>query len=449
MSRRLIHRAVIHRHGDRTPITAVGSASFWERTLPTSSALSALAQAFPVRRGGRTTSAPGQGRLARDQDAGLSAHPAGGVPPYGQLTAVGVDQLTKLGWDLRQSLSNAGAPRLDADRIRCFATPFSRTIMSAQALLTGLLRVETSRLGAHPSSELRQRAIRRVPCQVDTSIGELLLPDPEPRHWRQLELEAAHWADPAVLDEEAAVADLAARACEGLVRGGVVESVEALGRADGNGVSWNRLAEISKCYAVHGDGGGDENASTNILPLADVDEICGVAARRWFALFRKREVARYAIGGLLSKMLRGATESLDRAESRPPSRTLAPALHLYSAHDSTLIALICALQLRHSDGRVVDHWPAYASDLQLSLYGGDGEEPVFVATLDGEEMILDGTACRAATRVNALISQPFDAYGDGGVLAYPVDSVVADAADVLAAESRDVEAIDAEEGRWW
>ena len=63
-----------------TPITPITPATTWSSKLPTADTLAALRSTFPAR------SLPG-----------AAAHPAMGTPPYGQLTALGVSQLTQLG----------------------------------------------------------------------------------------------------------------------------------------------------------------------------------------------------------------------------------------------------------------------------------------------------------------------------------------------------------------
>ena len=59
-----------------------------------------------------------------------------------------------------------------------------------------------------------------------------------------------------------------------------------------------------------------------------------------------------------------------------------PALRLYSAHDSTLIALLCAMRLARlnsteaeGDGSHSEVWPGYGAHLMIELLAGDGYGP--------------------------------------------------------------------------
>jgi hypothetical protein len=195
---RLLGMVVVHRHGDRTPITPCGCAQVWARTLPSPSRLAALSAAFPV--------AKGRGRGRRNEAAAAHAHVAAGVSPYGQLTELGLEQLRGVGAQLRRRLGSEAAARLEAEpwRVTCHATPFSRTVQSAQGLLSGLLGA-----AMEPGAVL-----------VDTSLGQLLLPDPNPRHPRQQQLEAAHWASADARNAEQRHAALKQSAADALVEQG-------------------------------------------------------------------------------------------------------------------------------------------------------------------------------------------------------------------------------------
>eukprot|EP00658_Telonema_sp_P-2_P061119 TRINITY_DN49881_c0_g1_i2.p1 TRINITY_DN49881_c0_g1~~TRINITY_DN49881_c0_g1_i2.p1 ORF type:complete len:235 (+),score=42.48 TRINITY_DN49881_c0_g1_i2:202-906(+) len=207
-----------------------------------------------------------------------------------------------------------------------------------------------------------------------------------------------------------------------LVDAGLVESKDLLSR-DGD-VVWNRLAEVVKCVQVHqGDVAG--------LEREDVAQVIGHAASLWYHKFcpsrsDSRETAKYAIGGMLARIFR----CLDRTGGEHPQ------LQLYSAHDSTLIALKSGLRLRHADGRTLNEWPPYASSLRIDLLEGEGDLMVR-CVYNWEDMMMDGEHCRNATRKNALVSQPFEEYKR----VYPLQAVLADIQDVLAPETRDVDQI--------
>lgn len=48
-------------------------------------------------------------------------------------------------------------------------------------------------------------------------------------------------------------------------------------------------------------------------------------------------------------------------------------LRLYSAHDSTLLALASALQLRHADGSALVEWPGYGAAMTLEVWQEEEE----------------------------------------------------------------------------
>ena len=271
-ARRVLQATLIHRHGDRSPITPCGSETFWSGRLPSREMLGQLARKFPT---------------APAASCNVSEHFAAGKPPYGQLSQLGVDQLvavgmqlrSRLGWDGVQhpaSISSSGEPLL-----QCFSTPFSRTIQSAQALLSGLVS------GAEHGS-----------VQVNTSLGQLLLPDPSPRHPRQAALEAAFWSSESLQHAHAQRDELRERVAAELVSAGVVRHLDVFRGSDG-AISWNRLAEVGNCLAAHGGGGGGsaDQQLEMVLARADLQAVVEFAAWRWHTLFDNRELVRYAIGG--------------------------------------------------------------------------------------------------------------------------------------------------------
>jgi hypothetical protein len=204
----VLQATVIHRHGDRSPITAgVGPESFWSSRLPTAASLAGFDAAFPPLSSAAEGPSPGP-------------HFAAGTPPYGQLSQLGVEQLVSVGRQLRCELGWAAASMGDdatvgSSRLQCFSTPFSRTVQSSQALLTGLLGTTSA-------------AARSAVLQVDTTLGQLLLPDPSPRHPQQLQLEAAHWNSETVRAKDDEMLPLRKQLAARLVDAGVVDDLGRL-----------------------------------------------------------------------------------------------------------------------------------------------------------------------------------------------------------------------------
>ena len=141
---------VIHRHGDRTPITPLADRTFWSSILPSEAELASL-------EGGTT--------ILRSA-AGVP-HPAAGDGLFGTLSLRGVQMMRDAGAELHRaypSLSAKDVPLSAADmRVHC--TDFPRTVQSVQALLQGLSPVEQ----------------RREPIVIDCTMSDRMIPDPVPR----------------------------------------------------------------------------------------------------------------------------------------------------------------------------------------------------------------------------------------------------------------------------
>ena len=144
---------VVHRHGDRTPITPLTDKAYWSSLLPSDDTLTALAF--------RTN-------IIRDAGQAETVHAAGGGDVFGRLTTDGLHQLFELGIKLRTdverlmqyeddgvalkglvSSAEDGAGGVDLSRwLRVASTELSRTIQSVQALLVGLLLQQPSPNGS-------------------------------------------------------------------------------------------------------------------------------------------------------------------------------------------------------------------------------------------------------------------------------------------------------------
>jgi hypothetical protein len=178
--RRLTPRLVqlIHRHGDRSPITKLGPSerSLWLAQLPRAEAVRAVQRGTAV---------------VLDRPEYVDQHPGGGDCVFGQLTTRGMQQMQQAGEECRRSLLAAGgAPAIaleqgDVGKIAVTCTEFNRTLRSVQALLQGLV------LGHLPQ--------QTTAVTVGTRGTDLLLPDPEPRWPGQADAEAEVWNSEEVL----------------------------------------------------------------------------------------------------------------------------------------------------------------------------------------------------------------------------------------------------------
>jgi hypothetical protein len=327
---KLVPRLVqlIHRHGDRTPITKLGHSerAFWRAQLPSAEAMRAVRAGTAV-------------RLARPDY--VDQHSGGGDDVFGQLTARGLQQMRQRGEDCRREVLQAGgAPALalqrgDVSKIAVTCTEFNRTLLSVQGFLHGLVLDHSPPPSAHVT--------------IGTRGTDLLVPDPEPRWPGQAEAEAAVWSSKEVLDREASLVELRARVMSVLEREDQLGPPAAKpGTPGAPQPSWGRLAEILKCLHAY------DRLPSSISPH-DVDAVVGHGAWRWFTLLSPEHgVVRTASAPAGRALLEACAEAIADVDS--------PALRVYSCHDSTLVGIMQALGLQSEAS-----WPAYASVLQLQL----------------------------------------------------------------------------------
>ena len=131
-------------------------------------------------------------------------------------------------------------------------------------------------------------------------------------------------------------------------------------------LQWNQLAELTKCLSVR-----------DMLPPGitkeDQEVIAEHTAWRWFQTLRHPRLAYLAMHTVTSRQVDYLL-----------NHTNEPALTIWSAHDSTLIGLLCAYRLEQPA-----IWPEYASHLLLELIEvenvADKRKELFVRfSLNGE-----------------------------------------------------------------
>jgi Histidine phosphatase superfamily (branch 2) len=362
--RRAVH--LIHRHGDRTPITPLTNEDYWASLLISDATLEQL--------GSRTD-------FIRPEEDGKPAHNANGRGPFGKLTKLGMHQMKDLGVKLRRELSGLNDPFTDAQgrkfyphisfslsaaNIRVRSTNFLRTIQSVQGLLLGLL----------PPNKTMEEKIT-----VDLRHTDWIIPDPQPRRSPEQEvLEQVLSNRPHVLEREQELRPLAVSATQALhpllapdarlADFGIPQNVsQSVASSDVEPLSWNQLAEITKCLAVRGllpDG----------ITKKHQEQISRHAAWRWFESFRDEKLSYLAMNILTKSILnslRKHKHSADRLIQEPP-------LTIWSAHDSTLICLMCAFRLEQPV-----HWPEYGSYLLIELLHAPEEAEQWVRfSLNGQ-----------------------------------------------------------------
>ncbi|KAL7529578.1 hypothetical protein ACHAXR_006343 [Thalassiosira sp. AJA248-18] len=378
---------VVHRHGDRTPITPMRDEEYWATALPDPHVLDGI---------GRGT------KLIRPPEGGPKKHGAVGRGPFGQLTLMGLLQMVSLGERLKEELEhddshhhtdggdddddeknshpfvNKGrlftpAKPLHPSRVKVMSTDFPRTVQSVQALLTGLFPDAVN---------------NDAPIEIDLRhTNTYFIPDPQPRQSpKQLSLESHLSKRPHLLEEEDKLRGLAYRVTDAL-EGHLGEGAKGVSFGIGEEkaddevssrqpLAWAQLAEILVCLQ-----------SRELLPPTlsddDVEAVSSHVAWRWFENLRHPVLAKSAMWKfarrLVDNMERKAVEhhgadvsntAMIIKEEYEQDCVEEPWLCIYSAHDSTLIGLLCVLQLEQPA-----EWPEYGSALKVELIreeDGDG-----------------------------------------------------------------------------
>jgi acid phosphatase len=331
-SYRLRQVQIIHRHGDRTPITPLKDEAYWSQLLIPPNILQKIAQGTTVQREKITT------------------HVAGGRGPFGQLTSLGLLQMVQVGTTLRERFEEL----LTSDNIRVFSTDFPRTIQSVQGLLSGLF---PDGLTAN--------------ITIDVRPSSWMIPDPMPRFTKEQEMLEQQLAQtPLVLERETTLRPLALRVTHALHEFLADDAHDAAFGVEGEHpgeasieiqpLAWVQLAEITKCLAVR-----------NLLPSSitpqDQEQIAAHAAWRWFQTLSHPRMAYLGMHRLVQQQL----QFLTTCDATP--------MIVWSGHDSSLIGLLCAYRLERPSS-----WPEYASFLCLELLETTTGEQYVRFSLNGE-----------------------------------------------------------------
>jgi len=343
---------VIHRHGDRTPITPLKNETFWQSALPKSEILSKIAE---------------NTKLIREEGK-EDKHIAKGRGPFGQLSQLGLLQMVQLGSKLREELNvddlddhhidedghvhlhkgrlfTPDVP-LDPKRIKVVSTDFPRTIHSVQGLLVGLF----------PEGDIDHIH------EIDVRHTSILIPDPQPRQSKeQEELEKLLAARPHLQEREKKMKELAVKTTQALQHALADDAHDiSFGIGEEKGeisaetklkpLPWTQLAEITKCLQVR-----------DLLPpditQEDQEAFASHAAWKWFENLRHPRLSYLA----MNKMVTQIVDNMDRKQSDGTQED-DHLLHIYSGHDSTLIGLLCAFRLEQPT-----KWPEYGSYLKIEL----------------------------------------------------------------------------------
>ena len=284
-------------------------------------------------------------------------HKAHGRGPFGKLTQLGLLQMIDVGTKLREELCSDSdfdyqedkhgnlyhsalfgpSKPFESKEVRVFCTDFPRTIQSVQGVLIGMF----------PDGLENE-------MDIDCRHTSWMLPDPQPRRSQeQVELEAELASRPHMLDREVKMRPLAVRCTDAvshLLGDGAFDMAFGVGEEnnssdDGRQVlPWAQLAEITKCLKVR-------NLLPETVSSEDQEDLAAHCAWRWFESFHHPRLSYLAMNKFADTML----HSMRRHDTEPT-------LTIFSAHDSTLIALLCAFRLEMPSA-----WPEYGSYLKLEL----------------------------------------------------------------------------------
>ncbi|CAB9514993.1 Pfam:Acid_phosphat_A [Seminavis robusta] len=353
---RTLQVQVVHRHGDRSPITPLKDEDYWAKTLIPPELLDKISSNTNV------ITTPGE----------ENTHAAHGRGPFGKLTQLGLFQLVELGNKLREELVAPVTENEEDDEdhhlipdplnpqhhkiypypwhsqrplqpsnIKIVSTNFPRTIQSVQGLLVGLFPDGT------PGETI----------DIDARHTEILIPDPQPRRTpEQIQLEAQLAKLPHLKQRDLELQPVAVRMTAALrdslgegafgVSFGVGEEKDE-GNNNNNQqpvLAYTQLAEITKCLEVR-------NRLPPTITKQDKDKIATHTAWRWFEALRHPRLIYLAMNPMVQRMV----DAMHRHETEPP-------VIVYSAHDSTLIGLLCGFRLEPPTV-----WPEYGSYLKLEL----------------------------------------------------------------------------------
>jgi len=348
--------------------------SYWKSQLPTKEELDLLEEENP------------KVVLIRDEPSGKEKyhHSAAGDDTFGRLTSLGIQQMISVGQALRSDLlsmlSNNANNNNNKDNviihpgmIHVASTDFPRTILSAKSVIQGLFHTSTA--SSKPPFNMKENGN----IEIDLRYTTRMIPDPKPRlYTNQLALETQITTEDAkFISKEKEMYPLAVRISNVLYEQNFVDAAKASLLSFGVGedkddkkqvesseqqkypiLSWIQLAEISHCLMAR-----------NLLPLdfissKDYNDIMNYVAWRWFYILSNADLSKMALKSLIKKIVWNAYSYVEYKEQDGNEEgQQQPLLYLFSAHDATLIGLMCGLHMEQPS-----QWPDYGSFLKVELF---------------------------------------------------------------------------------
>jgi len=387
---------LVHRHGDRTPITPMANETFWKDTLPNTNILQNIALGTYIK---------------REEGSARAVHAAGGKGFFGQLTTLGLFQMVDLGSKIREELLKEVPISIEGDKevkennkdesaistpieiikqmgcmyqiisnhlftpevplttetISVCSTDFPRTIQSVQGFLIGLFPDGIpSQSTTYKENDPIHDRIENI-IKIDARYTSTMIPDPQPRRSKeQVELEKKLSNRLYILKKEDEMKDFGIRLTQILLKENILgdgyqdvtfgvgeekeenEMEEFTSTTVTRPLPWSQLSEILKCLAIR-----------ELLPSSistdDQHLVTSHAAWKWFENLRHPRLAYLSMQPMMKRMVENIEEEINSDGNIR--------LHIFSAHDSTLIGLLSAFRLEQPS-----EWPEYGSYLKLELY---------------------------------------------------------------------------------
>lgn len=401
---RLERIVLVHRHGDRSPITPLTDANMrkWASRLPCATELEQAAYRFPCHFEGEpeTSSYCSNSRELKPNE-GYRGVVVGDDDLAGRLTYKGVAQLKEVGRTLRRRLVDETQFLSQVDTlsdVNVTSTCIQRTMQSTQSVL--------STLSDKDSCE-RELTIH-VPQRWRTMV-----PDADVTE-EQEAIERGFWLGPGIANVEAKLLPVRQKLSALMIENDLADAANlTCGHAhdydmiasNPASMSWKQIADIVTCTSSW------DELPAYLLKEHEALHIMQMHAKwRWFKKFSSgRLLQRLAIGEFVSELLQTA----QGGDSK---------LHIFSAHDSTIVSVLCALGLR-LPGEPVDctsdeemlfaqMWPEYGASFEIHVSSDmDGEQHVrfFV---DGERPLQN--------------LRPFPAHPETGSETFRLSSLIQD-----------------------
>jgi lysophosphatidic acid phosphatase type 6 len=395
---------VVHRHGDRSQISrTLGPnnpesdevASFWKTKLPNDKTKRRMARSFQSSihvteaaeaaavniDGSSTAAAPTTTNSAAPiysvRDRHLYSGEDKDAYPYAQLTELGAQQLINIGSLLRNRyLSEHGEYQLFStesrdnfvDHVYLRSTNMCRTLQSLRSLVVGLFDIqdnEHDEYGILVSSKSDGTASagdhkNEKHLQVETRyrIEETMFPQGGCHALAQRR--ALVMPDTLYYDKFDYYNEVHNRLKENL---GFYNATDK--------ISWLAVKEVLSCYKVH------SHPYPSSLTYEDEEIATEISGWSWGTLFGDKTLNRYASGRFLRELLNDLNNKNNDKK-----------LLIYSGHDSTLVPLLCALDLYD------DQWPPYASYLVIEFFTKKSDGKKYARTLYNDEVrnMFGGTA---------------------------------------------------------